>query len=95
MKFSLVVLVVFVTLVASVYGFPSKGSTKASLNKKPACLKDCGDIYKPICVGDGSGKNNKSFGSECVLANYNCENKVDWKVISEGECAGGGGVRLS
>ncbi|KAJ8934371.1 hypothetical protein NQ314_013412 [Rhamnusium bicolor] len=59
-------------LLASVYGLPSKGSTKASLKKKP-CLKECGDVYKPVCGGDGSGKGNKSFGSECVLANYNCE----------------------
>ncbi|XP_018571442.1 uncharacterized protein LOC108911091 [Anoplophora glabripennis] len=95
MKISIVALFVLVTLVASVYGYPSKGSTKAALNKKPSCYKDCGDVYKPICVGDGSGKENKSFGSECVLANYNCENKANWKLISQGECPGGGGVRLS
>lgn len=53
-------------------GAPSKGSTKASLKKKE-CIKDCGDLYKPICAGDGSQKDYKSFGSECVLANYNCE----------------------
>ncbi|RZC42908.1 hypothetical protein BDFB_009870, partial [Asbolus verrucosus] len=62
-----------VALVASTYGLPAKGSTKAALKKKP-CLKECDDAgYKPVCAGDGSGKNNKSFGSECVLSNYNCE----------------------
>lgn len=54
------------------YGSPAKGSTKASLKKKP-CIKECGEVYKPICAGDGTGKNNRSFGSECVLSNYNCE----------------------
>nr|CAI5834289.1 unnamed protein product [Callosobruchus analis] len=53
---------------------PSKGSTKAALNKtKKDCITDCGDVYKPVCAGDGSGKGNKSFGSECVLNKYNCE----------------------
>lgn len=61
-----------VAVVASSYALPAKGSTKAALKKKP-CIKDCGDVYKPVCGGDGSGKNNKSFGSECVLSNYNCE----------------------
>lgn len=51
---------------------PAKGSTKAALKKKP-CLRECGDVYKPVCAGDGTGTSNKSFGSECVLSNYNCE----------------------
>lgn len=29
-----------------------------------------------MCAGDGTGKNNKSFGSECVLANHNCEQET-------------------
>lgn len=53
-------------------GLPAKGSTKAALRKKE-CLRECGDVYKPVCAGDGTGKNNKSFGSECVLSNHNCE----------------------
>lgn len=59
-------------VVISAHASPAKGSTKAALKKKP-CLKDCGDEYKPVCAGDGTGKNNKSFGSECVLSNHNCE----------------------
>lgn len=62
-----------VALLSTVYGAPSKGSTKASLKKKQTCVKDCGDTYKPVCAGDGS--KNISFGSECVLGNYNCENQ--------------------
>ncbi|VEN51322.1 unnamed protein product [Callosobruchus maculatus] len=74
---------------------PSKGSTKAALNKtKKDCITDCGDVYKPVCAGDGSGKGNKSFGSECVLTKYNCESGNQLKVVSQGECPGGGGVRL-
>lgn len=61
---------------AAVSGSPAKGSTKAALKKKD-CLKDCGEVYKPVCAGDGTTKTtNKSFGSECVLANYNCEHEA-------------------
>ncbi|KAF7278135.1 serine protease inhibitor Kazal-type 1-like [Rhynchophorus ferrugineus] len=92
MKLSLVLLVVLAIL-CTVYGAPSKGSTKASLKKKTTCAKDCGDTYKPICATDGSKK--ISFGSECVLSNYNCENQKNFRVEAQGECPGGGGVRLS
>lgn len=57
--------------VAIVTSSPAKGSTKAALKKKE-CLKECGDLYKPVCAGNGAGT-NKSFGSECVLSNHNCE----------------------
>ncbi|ERL86470.1 hypothetical protein D910_03876 [Dendroctonus ponderosae] len=83
----------YVTVLSLVDAAPSKGSTKASLKKKQTCAKDCGDNYKPICAGDGS--KNLSFGSECVLSNYNCENQKNLKLVSQGECPGGGGVRLS
>lgn len=79
MKFNIVliipILLSLVAVVVNTSASPAKGSTKASLKKKP-CLKHCGDIYKPICAGDGSGKNNKSFGSDCVLANHNCEQET-------------------
>lgn len=65
-----IILVAFLSLTN---GAPSKGSTKASLKKKTTCVKDCGDNYKPVCAGDGT--KNISFGSECVLSNYNCENQ--------------------
>lgn len=64
-----------VAFLAFTQAIPTKGSTKASLtNKKKPCLQDCGTTeYKPVCGGDGVGK-NMSFGSACVLGNYNCEN---------------------
>lgn len=64
-------ILLFSVVVAFAASSPAKGSTKAALRKKE-CLKDCGDLYKPVCAGAGDGK-NKSFGSECVLANHNCE----------------------
>ncbi|VEN51323.1 unnamed protein product [Callosobruchus maculatus] len=108
MKFALVLFFVLVLPVANLkqllegkgrtnisFSMPSKGSTKAALNKtKKDCITDCGDVYKPVCAGDGSGKGNKSFGSECVLTKYNCESGNQLKVVSQGECPGGGGVRL-
>lgn len=64
---------VLVIAITATNAKPAKGSTKASLKKKPQCLEQCTDDYKPICAGDGTGKNNKSFGNECVLRNHNCE----------------------
>ncbi|KAJ3627603.1 hypothetical protein MTP99_014967 [Tenebrio molitor] len=93
MKFTVVCLVLIVAVVATTYGKPAKGSTKAALKKKP-CLEVCATDYQPVCAGDGTGK-NKSFGNECVLSNYNCETGNNLKVQSKGECPGGGGVRLS
>ncbi|CAG9769356.1 unnamed protein product [Ceutorhynchus assimilis] len=99
MKLYFILLVVLVTVLSVIYGAPSKGSTKASLKKKQTCVKDCSDpdkpenSYKPICAGDGT--KNISFGSACVLGNYNCENQKDLKIMAQGECPGGGGIRLS
>ncbi|VEN51324.1 unnamed protein product [Callosobruchus maculatus] len=95
MKFALVLFFVLALVLHAALSMPSKGSTKAALNKtKKDCITDCGDVYKPVCAGDGSGKGNKSFGSECVLTKYNCESGNQLKVVSQGECPGGGGVRL-
>ncbi|XP_072380204.1 turripeptide Pal9.2 [Diabrotica undecimpunctata] len=93
---SILCFVIFIVLVllSVAYGVPSKGSTKASLQKKP-CLKDCSAVdYKPVCGGDGTGKGDKSFGSECVLGNFNCEHSTTLKVVKVGECPGGGSIRL-
>lgn len=57
-----------VAILATSFASPAKGT-----NKKKQCLKECGEEYKPVCGGDGSGKGNKSFGNKCVLENYNCE----------------------
>jgi len=74
---------------------PSKGSTKASLQKKtPTCATVCNDDYTPVCGGDGQGK-DISFGNKCVMERYNCENQKDLKIVQQGECPGGGSVRLA
>ncbi|KAH1028972.1 hypothetical protein HUJ05_002283 [Dendroctonus ponderosae] len=86
MKLYFLLLIVLVTVLSLVDAAPSKGSTKASLKKKQTCAKDCGDNYKPICAGDGS--KNLSFGSECVLSNYNCENQKS--IVSRLGAAPGG-----
>ncbi|KAL3278912.1 hypothetical protein HHI36_016430 [Cryptolaemus montrouzieri] len=93
MKCAVTIFICLVSLLAFSSGLPAKGSTKASL-KKP-CLKVCPqeENIKPICGGNAEKK--ISFANECVMSNYNCENGADLKVISQGECPGGGGIRLS
>ncbi|XP_018332067.1 turripeptide Pal9.2 isoform X2 [Agrilus planipennis] len=80
-------------LVALAYGYPSKGSTKASLKKK-ACNPDCTQDYEPVCAGDNKGK-DRTFGNKCVLERHNCEQGQNLQIKHKGECPGGGGVRLS
>lgn len=82
------------------------------------CNAACTDDYTPVCGGvKGSKDKPISFGNECVMQKYNCENKkskIDFTVwlhhpnggftlffcisgltvLSQGECPGGGGVRL-
>lgn len=39
-----------------------------------ACVKACTAVYEPICGGvPNSQEKPKSFGSSCVMDNYNCE----------------------
>lgn len=44
---------------------------------KLKCLNDCGLDYKPVCGGPDPRSSSVakpiSFGSKCVLDNYNCE----------------------
>ncbi|KAG4066572.1 hypothetical protein HA402_007208 [Bradysia odoriphaga] len=58
------------------------------------CKTVCSMEYDPVCAG-APGETSKTFGNECVMRNYNCENDKKLSVISEKECPGGGGVRLS
>ncbi|GJQ85793.1 hypothetical protein Trydic_g20351 [Trypoxylus dichotomus] len=92
MKFA-VVFAVILALIAVTLALPAKGSTKPSLKKK-TCVKSCTDDYTPVCGADDAGK-KISFGNECVLSNYNCENNANLKLVSKGECPGSQGVRLS
>ncbi|XP_022910880.1 vasotab-TY2-like [Onthophagus taurus] len=85
--------VFLLVLLAAVLGSPAKGSTKPSLKKK--CLRECPlDDYNPVCGTDDNGK-KLSFGNECVLSNYNCEQSANLRILSKGECPGGQGIRLS
>lgn len=48
---------------------------KAEAARKKACTHDCSSVkFEPICAGK-QGEKPKSFGSECVMNNYNCEHK--------------------
>lgn len=39
------------------------------------CTKSCTLDYTPVCAGPETGADKPiSFGNECVLANFNCEN---------------------
>uniref|UniRef100_T1E3E4 Putative kazal domain-containing peptide n=1 Tax=Psorophora albipes TaxID=869069 RepID=T1E3E4_9DIPT len=64
---------------------------------KPAkkCADSCPFDYTPVCGGVKDSKEKPiSFGNSCVMEKYNCENKKSLTVLSQGECPGGGGVRL-
>lgn len=37
------------------------------------CQRVCTMQYEPVCAGE-PGEKPKSFGSVCVMQNYNCEN---------------------
>ncbi|XP_026480998.1 vasotab [Ctenocephalides felis] len=86
MKLYLVAVVLFVALASLIEATPAK-------NRNPPCIKICTDDYTPVCAGV-DGEKPISFGNECVMRNYNCEQHKELKKISEGECPGGGGVRL-
>ncbi|XP_059049970.1 vasotab [Achroia grisella] len=92
-----VVLVLAVLLVA-VSCRPDKTDLKqlkAEAARKKACLQDCTSVkVEPLCAGKNGAK-SLSFGSECVLHNYNCENKDSFTKVSNGQCPGSDGIRLS
>lgn len=51
------------------------GPTKES-NLSKSC-RTCTLDYVPVCAGPPTGTEKpKSFGSKCVLENYNCEKKI-------------------
>ncbi|XP_075146717.1 uncharacterized protein LOC142221075 [Haematobia irritans] len=79
-------------LVALTWAAPSKDK------EAPACSKKCGESYEPVCAKAKNGNRERllTFGSECVLGNYNCQHSDDpFEVKSRGECGGNVGVRLS
>ncbi|XP_030373873.1 vasotab [Scaptodrosophila lebanonensis] len=69
-------------------------------NKKQAntCVRACEDDYKPVCAKAKNSSKERllTFGSQCVLSNYNCQHADDpFEVKTNGECGGGVSVRLS
>ncbi|XP_072932588.1 vasotab [Epargyreus clarus] len=93
-----VTLIVFAALLVAVSCRPEKSDLKqlkAEAARKKACMHDCATAkFEPICAGK-QGEKPKSFGSECVMNNYNCENKETLQKISKGECPNSDGIRLS
>ncbi|XP_068617236.1 uncharacterized protein [Battus philenor] len=91
-------LFVFAVLVVAVSCRPEKldlKQRKLDAARKKACSRDCSSVkVEPICVGK-QGEKPMSFGSECVLHNYNCEHGENLQKISNGECPGSVGIRLS
>ncbi|XP_041980206.1 uncharacterized protein LOC121733873 [Aricia agestis] len=91
-------LVLFAVLIVAVSCRPDKPDLKqlkAEAARKKACLHDCTSVaFDPVCAGK-TGEKPKSFGSECVMNNYNCEHKDTLKKISKSECTGSDGIRLS
>lgn len=59
--------------------FASPGVTP----KTKTCDEECPD-YKPVCAGpkDGSDKEKRSFGSECVVRKYNCEKNESLYILN-------------
>ncbi|EDW81643.1 uncharacterized protein Dwil_GK12185 [Drosophila willistoni] len=82
-----------VCLLAFVLASPGKTNTKTN-----SCVRACGDDYEPICAKAKNSSKERllTFGSQCVMANYNCQHADDpFEQKSKGECGGGVSVRLS
>ncbi|XP_055628475.1 turripeptide Pal9.2-like [Toxorhynchites rutilus septentrionalis] len=89
MRFTAILLAALL-MIAVVLALPAKEKPA-----KKACARSCTFDYTPVCGGVKDSKDKPiSFGNTCVLENYNCENQKSLVVLSQGECPGGGGVRL-
>lgn len=54
----------------------SAGLLTSAAPTDKTCVRLCPFNYDPICAGPQTGADRAiSFGNDCVLANYNCENK--------------------
>ncbi|KAH8294605.1 hypothetical protein KR018_000160, partial [Drosophila ironensis] len=76
------------------------GASPAKDTKRPSnsCQHACGDAYEPICAKAKNSSKERliTFGSQCVMSNYNCQHSDDpFEQKSRGECGGGVSVRLS
>ncbi|XP_034485437.1 vasotab [Drosophila innubila] len=81
-------------LLAFVLASPAKDSKK----QVNSCVRGCDDAYEPVCsrAKNSSKERLITFGSKCVMDNYNCQHADDpFEVKTKGECGGGVSVRLS
>lgn len=56
-------------------------ASPAKNKQAPACSRNCGDKYEPVCAKAKNSPKEKllTFGSECVMANYNCQHSDERK----------------
>ncbi|KAI5706804.1 hypothetical protein M8J75_011502 [Diaphorina citri] len=101
MKFvAFVVFSVTLAVIASVSAYPAKGGSNSQINKKkntppPKCIEICTTNYEPVCAHDENVKSDITFGNECVMRKYNCENAKTFRIKKDGECGGTAPVRLA
>lgn len=56
------------------YSAPPEKKDLKAIKEARKCLKSCDTIeIKAVCAGE-EGQKPLSFGSVCVMENYNCEN---------------------
>ncbi|XP_054747317.1 uncharacterized protein LOC129253096 [Anastrepha obliqua] len=90
MRFHTLLFVVF-CLIAATFASPA-GSKKQA----PACARNCGEKYEPICAKEKNGNKLLTFGNDCVMGRFNCEHPDgQYDLKSKGECGGNVSVRLS
>lgn len=68
-----IIVVVVLVALSITQGTPVK-------NRNPPCIKICTDDYTPVCAGV-DGEKPMSFGNECVMKNYNCEQQKGTYVV--------------
>lgn len=74
-------IVVVLTLLATMLLNPTTALDKTKLATPAKCANACAAVYEPICGGNKAGADvgtsgtdkPVTFGSECVMNNYNCE----------------------
>ncbi|KAH8351049.1 hypothetical protein KR084_001652, partial [Drosophila pseudotakahashii] len=82
-------------LLAFVLANPAKDTKKPATD---SCQRNCGEVYEPVCAKAKNSSKERliTFGSPCVMSNYNCQHADDpFEQKSKGECGGGVSVRLS
>ncbi|XP_044738419.1 uncharacterized protein LOC123300026 isoform X2 [Chrysoperla carnea] len=76
MRFAIALFLVAALAVTVLSAPPEKKDLKQikeEARQKQKCVKSCDEKTEAICAGV-DGEKPLSFGSQCVLDNYNCEN---------------------